>query len=90
MNRFMQMGNSDKCQAGTLAVSALGVIIASAQDIIGPHLNDCINMLQTLLPTTPSKGNKKKFLTINFAVQKIWFCMKMEVLKLLKLSKTLV
>ena len=56
MNRFMQMGNSEKCQASTLAVSALGVIIASAGDGIGPHLNNCVTMLQTLLPKSTSNG----------------------------------
>ena len=56
MNRLMQMGNSDKCQASTLAVSCIGVIIASAQDGIGPHLNDCVKMLQCLLPNSTSTG----------------------------------
>lgn len=50
MHRFMQMGNTDKCQVATLAVSALGVIIACAENVIGPHLNNCISMLQALLP----------------------------------------
>ncbi|CAG5098758.1 Oidioi.mRNA.OKI2018_I69.XSR.g15949.t1.cds [Oikopleura dioica] len=50
MHRFMQMGNSDKCQVATLAVSALGVIIACAENVIGPHLHNCISMLEGLLP----------------------------------------
>lgn len=57
MNRFMQMGNTNKCQSATLAVSALGVIIASAADGIGPHLNDCVKMLQNLLPKSTSAEN---------------------------------
>ena len=56
MQRFMEMGNSGKCDAATLAVSALGVIIATAQDAIGPHLNECVQMLQGLLPTSASTG----------------------------------
>lgn len=57
MNRFMQ--NSEKCQIATYAVSALGVIIACAENVIGPHLNNCISMLQGLLPKSAENQSEE-------------------------------